>query len=66
MSESVSKDYKVQQLQPEATNALEDFLDSVSSAAKSDVTSKNDLGILITHEIEGEKISLKKAAISHT
>ena len=66
MSESVSKDYKVQQFEPEATNALEDFLDSVSSAAKSDVTSKNDLGILITHEIEGEQISLKKAAISHT
>ena len=66
MSELTSKEYKVQQFQPEATNALEDFLDSVSSAAKSDVTSKNDLGILITHEIEGEKISLKKAAISHT
>lgn len=66
MSELKTKDSKVEQFQPEATNALEDFLDSVSNAAKSDVTSKNDLGILITHEIEGEKISLKKAAISHT
>ena len=34
------KDSKVEQFQP----SLEDFLDSVSSAAKSDVTSKNDTG----------------------
>ena len=44
MSEPQTKDSKVEQFQPEATNGLEDFLDSVSSAAKSDVTSKNDLG----------------------
>ena len=60
---SDSKAAKVEQFKPEEANGLEDFLDNVSNAAKQEITSKNNLGILITHVIEGEKISSKKASV---